>query len=199
MKTQGNRENVLSPYALWGLAGPRRRRREPLASVVFPPSTIAKQCTKRHAATHASHWSLWLPSMLSRPENGCIHAQAPRIAEPKHSQQIDRVRGDDVLAKEHCTSVIVGYGVKMKRRQSLRLSAMCGLLLFFSLKLTKTSSIRDRLLLSSKRSSLSLYHFRDVWALTEKQPVSTSLGVFRHEVAQTALPRKNLNEKTSAW
>ena len=28
MKTQGNRENVLSPYpyALWGLAGPRRRR-----------------------------------------------------------------------------------------------------------------------------------------------------------------------------
>ena len=48
---------------------------------------------------------------------------------PKHSrQQIDRVRGDDVLAKAVCTSVIVGYGVKMKRR----LSAMCELLLFFS-------------------------------------------------------------------
>ena len=29
--------------------------------------------------------------------------------------------------------------------------------------------------------------------------MSTSLGVFRHEVAQTALPRKNLNEKTSAY
>ena len=28
--------------------------------------------------------------------------------------------------------------------------------------------------------------------------MSTSLGVFRHEVAKTALPRKNLNEKTSA-
>ena len=28
--------------------------------------------------------------------------------------------------------------------------------------------------------------------------MSTSLGVFRHEVAQTALPRKNLNKKTSA-
>ena len=56
-------------------------------------------------------------------------AQAPRIAEPKHSrQQIDRVRGDDVLRRNTvCTSVIVGYGVKMKRR----LSAMCGLLLFF--------------------------------------------------------------------
>ena len=63
--------------------------------------------------------------MLSRPENGCIHAQAPRIAEPKHSQQVDRVRGDDVLAKEHCTSVIVGYGVKMKRR--LCVSVQCAL------------------------------------------------------------------------
>ena len=40
---------------------------------------------------------------IGRLENGCIHAQAQRIAEPKHSrQQIDRVRGDDVLAKEHC-------------------------------------------------------------------------------------------------
>ena len=100
--------------------------------------------------------------MLSRLENGCIHAQAPRIAEPiaKHSQQIDRVRGDDVLAKEHCTSVIVGYGVKMKRR--LCVSVQCAGCYFFSLKLTKTWSIRDRLLLSSKRSSLSLYRLRDV-------------------------------------
>ena len=28
--------------------------------------------------------------------------------------------------------------------------------------------------------------------------MSTSLGVFRHEVARTDLPRENLNEKTSA-
>ena len=100
-----------------------------------------------------------------------------------------------------CTSVIEGYGVKMKRR----LSAMCGLLLF-SPKLTKTSSIRDRPLLSSKRSSLSLHGLRDVWALTEKQPVSTSLGVFRHEVARTDLPRKkpkrkdiSLHDRSWAW
>ena len=35
----------------------------------------------------------------------------------------------------------------------------------------------------------------------EKQPVSrpTSLGVFRHEVARTDLPRKNLSEKTSGY
>ena len=71
--------------------------------------------------------------MLSRLENGCIHAQAPRIAEPmKHSQQINRVRGDDVLANEHCL-----YERDRKLRcedeeTSFRLSAMCGLLLFFS-------------------------------------------------------------------
>ena len=29
--------------------------------------------------------------------------------------------------------------------------------------------------------------------------MSTSLRVFRHEVARTDLPRKNLNEKTSAY
>ena len=95
-----------------------------------------------------------------------------------------------------CTSVLVGYAVKMKRR--LCVSVQCAGCDFFSPKLTKTSSIRDRLLLSSKRSSLSLCRLRDVWALTEKQLVSTSLGVFRHEVARTDLPRKNLNEKTSA-
>ena len=92
-------------------------------------------------------------------------------------------------------------------KMSLRLSAMhVQVVTFFSLKFTKTSSIRDRLLLSSKRSSLSLYRLRDVWALTEKQPVSTSLGVFRHEVAQTALPRKkpkrkdiSLDDRSWAW
>ena len=92
-----------------------------------------------------------------------------------------------------CTSVIVGYGVKMKEV----FASPCNVrvVTFFSPKLTKTSSILERLLLSSKRSSLSLHRLRDVWALTEKQPVSTSLGVFRHEVARTDLPRKNLNER----
>ena len=95
-----------------------------------------------------------------------------------------------------CTSVIVGYGVKMKRR--LCISVQCAGCCFFCPKLTKTSSIRDRLLLGSKRSSLSLYRLRDVWALTEKQLVNASLGVFRHEVARIDLPRKKkLNEKTS--
>ena len=46
-------------------------------------------------------------------------------------KEIDRVRGDDVLAKEHCTSVIVGYGEKMKRR--LCVSVQCaGCYFFFS-------------------------------------------------------------------
>ena len=98
--------------------------------------------------------------MLSRLENGCINAQAPRIAEPKHILQIDRVQGDDVLAKEHCMYERDRRLRREDEKTSLRLSAMCGLLLF-SPKLTKTSSIRDRLLLSSKRISLSLYCLRD--------------------------------------
>ena len=69
--------------------------------------------------------------MLSELENGCIHAEDPRIAEPKHRLQIDRVRGDDVLAKEHCLHERdrrLRYG---DEKTSLRLSVMCGLLLFF--------------------------------------------------------------------
>ena len=76
-----------------------------------------------------------------------------------------------------CTSVIVGYGVKMKRRPSV--SVQCaGCYFFFLPKLTKTSSIRDRLLLSSKRSSLSLYRLRDVWALTGKTTGEYEFGSF---------------------
>ena len=61
-----------------------------------------------------------------------------------------------------CTSVFLGYGVKMKRR--LCVSVQYAGCYFFSPKLRKTSSIRDRLLLSSTRSSLSLYRLiiRDV-------------------------------------
>ena len=152
MKTQGNRENILSPYALWGLAGPRRRRR---TSCVRRLSSFDDRQAMYEASCRCKCFSL--VSMTTKHAQYAwkwmyIHAQAPRIAEPKHSQQIDRVRGDDVLAKEHCTSVIVGYGVKMKRR--LCVSVQCAGCYFFSLKLTKTSSIRDRLLLSSKRSSL---------------------------------------------
>ena len=95
--------------------------------------------------------------MLSRLENGCIHAQAPRIAEPKHSrQQIERVRGYDVLAKEHCL-----YEHDRRLRCEDEKTSQCNVRVV-SPKLTKTSSIRDRLLLSSKRSSLSLYRLRDV-------------------------------------
>ena len=69
---------------------------------------------------------------MLRLHTGCIHAQAQRIAEPKHSQQIDRVRGDDVLAKEHCLYERDRRLRCEDEKTSLRLSAMCGLLLFFS-------------------------------------------------------------------
>ena len=63
--------------------------------------------------------------MLSRLENGCIHALALRIAEPKHSLQIDRVRGDDVLAKEHCMYKRDRRLQCEDEKTSLRISAMC--------------------------------------------------------------------------
>ena len=98
------------------LLGRDGEEEEPLASVVFPPSTIAKQCTKCHAATQASHWSLWLPSMLSRLENGWIHAQAPRIV--RSQSTVNRSTEFEVTTSLRrntvCTSVILGYGVKMK-------------------------------------------------------------------------------------
>ena len=63
--------------------------------------------------------------MLCRLENGCIHAQAPRIAAPRHSQQFNRVRGDDVLAKEHCLYERDRRLRCEDEKTSLRLSAMC--------------------------------------------------------------------------
>ena len=62
----------------------------------------------------------------------CTGAKAAKIAKPKHSQQIDRVRGDDVLAKEHCLYERDRRLRCEDEKTSLRLSAMCGLLLFFS-------------------------------------------------------------------
>ena len=64
--------------------------------------------------------------------------------------QSDGVRGDDVLAKEYCLYERDRRLRCEDEKTSLRLSVMCGLLLFFSSKLTLTSSIRDRLPLSSK-------------------------------------------------
>ena len=76
--------------------------------------------------------SLYAPSRLSWLENGCIHVPAPRIAEANHSQQIDRIRGDDVLAKEHCLYERDRRLLCEVEKTSLRLSAMCGWLPFFS-------------------------------------------------------------------
>ena len=135
--------------------------------------------------------------MLSRLENGCIHAQAPIIAEPKHSQQIDRVRGDDVLGKEHCLYERDRRLRCEDEKTSLRLSAICGLLLFFSEVDKDTVDPRSAATQLEEEQPFTVSLER--WALTDKQPVSTSLGIFRHEVARTDLPRRNLNEKTSAY
>ena len=48
----------------------------------------------------------------------------------KAQQQIDRVRGDDVLAKEHCMYERDRRLRREDKKTSLRLSAMCRLLFF---------------------------------------------------------------------
>ena len=55
------------------------------------------------------------------------------VVQAKHSLQIDRVRGDDVLAKEHCLYERDRRLRCEDEKTSLRLRAMsCGLLPFFS-------------------------------------------------------------------
>ena len=136
MKTQGNRENVLSPYALWGLAGPRRRRRR--TSCVRRLSSFDDRQAMYEFEASCHYTGFLSVSMTTKHAQSAwkwmykLHAQAPRIAEPKHSQQIDRVRSDDVLAKEHCLYERDRRLRCEDEKMSLRLSAMCGLLLFFS-------------------------------------------------------------------
>ena len=51
------------------------------------------------------------------------------LQQSQSQAQSDRVRGDDVLAKEHCER---DRRLRCEdEKTSLRLSAMCGLLLFF--------------------------------------------------------------------
>ena len=70
------------------------------------------------------------------------------------AQSTDRqIRGDGVLAKEHCMYERDRRLRCEDEKTSLRLSTMCELLLFFS-EVDKGAAIRDRLLLNSKRSSL---------------------------------------------
>ena len=160
MKTQGNRENVLSPYALRGLAGPRRRRRR--TSCVRRLSSFNDRQAMYEASCRYTGFLLGLYDYQACSVGMKMDVYMHRRQESRSQSTVDNRSTEfevttSFLRNTVCTSVIVGYGVKMKRR----LSAMCGLLLF-SRKLTKTSSIRDRLLLSSKRSSLSLYRLRDV-------------------------------------
>ena len=132
-------------------------------------------------------------------------------------------RDGDVLVWKNavCMFMTEGYGEKMKglvgkKSTPLGRSAMCELLLFTLWQntvigyskprtvlnpqcMTKHMLFWDRLLLSSKRSSRSLYCLRNAWVLTEKQRVSVSLEVFHHEVARCVFRGKPECEKTSAY
>ena len=113
MKTQGNRENVLSPYALWGVAG-NGEEEEPLAPVVFPPSTIAKRCTKRRIMPlhrlliglydyQACSVGLKMDVYMHRHQDSRSQSTVNRSTEFEVTASLRR--------NTDCTSVIVGYGV----------------------------------------------------------------------------------------
>ena len=161
MKTQGNRENVLSLYALWGLAGPQRRRRR--TSCVRRLSSFDDRQAMYEASCPYTGFSTGLYDYQACSVGLKMDVYMHRRQESRSKSTINRSTEFEVTTSLRrntvCTSVIVGYGVKMKRRLC---NVQCAGCHFFPPKLTKTSSIRDRLLLSSKRSSLSLYRLRDV-------------------------------------
>ena len=135
----------------------------------------------------------------------CMH----RLQESRSQTTVNRSTEFEVTTSLRrttvCTSVIVSYGVKMKDV----LASQCNVrvVTFFSPKLTKTSSVRYRLLLSSKRSSLSLYRLRVVWALTEKTTGEYEFGSFSSwscgsDWSPWKKPKRkdiSLHDRSSAW
>ena len=135
MKTQGNRENVLSPYALWGLAGPRRQRRR--TSFVRRLSSFDDHQAMYEASCRYTGFSLvsmttkhaqlawkWMYTCTGAKNRG---AKAQSVNRSTEFEVTTSLRRNTVF-----TSVIVGYGVKMKRR--LCVSVQCADCYFFFLR-----------------------------------------------------------------
>ena len=194
MKTQGNRTNVLPLYALWALRGRGGEEKNPLCQSSFlllrMPSNVQSV-----VPLHRFLFGLYDYQACSVALNMDVYMhwlQDSKIAEPKHSLQIDRVRGDGVLAKEHCMYERVRRQWCEDEKTSLRLNAMCGLLLFFS-KIDK--DVVDPRLATTQLEEEQPFTVSLERCLSRdgNQLVSTSLGVFHHEVARIDLPRKKLN------
>ena len=112
------------------LRGRGGEEEEPLASVVFPPSTIAKQCTKRHAATYRLLIGLYDYQACSVGLKMDVYMH--RRQESRSQSTVDNRSTEfevttSLRRNTVCTSVIVGYGVKMK----IRLSANVRVVTFF--------------------------------------------------------------------
>ena len=114
MKTQGNRENVLSPYALWGLAGPRRRRRR--TSCVRRLSSF----NDRQAMYEASCRYMLLIGLSDYQACSVglkMDVYMHRCQESRRQSTVNRSTEFEMTTSLRrntvCTSVIVGYGVKM--------------------------------------------------------------------------------------
>ena len=133
MKTQGNRENVLSPYALWGLGGPRRRRRR--TSCVRRLSSFDDRQAMYEASCRYTGFSIGLYDYQACSVGLKMDVYMHRRQESRSQSTVQRSTEFEVTTSLRrntvCTSVIVGYGVKMRRR--LCVSVQCaGCYFFFS-------------------------------------------------------------------
>ena len=119
-----------------------------------------------------------------------------RLLQSRHQSTVYRLTGFEVTASLRrntwCLSVILFYGVRMKIRLCVSVQGADCFLSF--LKLTRTSFIGDRPLLSSKRSSLqcNAWEMFELWRTIEVGSLSSRIGW--HLIC-----RENLNEKTSAY
>ena len=123
-----------------------------------------------------------------------------RLQEARSQSTVYRLTGFEVMASLRrntlCLSVILFYVVKMKIR--LCVSVQGAGCFISSLKLTRTLSIRDRLLLSSKLSSLhcNAWEMFEHWRTNNRWVRGWEFFVTN---GWQLICRENLNEKTSAY
>ena len=133
MKTQGNRENVVSPYALWGLAGPRRRRRR---TFCVPSSFLLRRSPSNVRSVMLLHRLLiglydYQACSVGLKMDVYMHRRQGSRSQSTVNRSTEFEVTTSLRRNTVCTSVIVGYGVKMRRR--LCVSVQCaGCYFFFS-------------------------------------------------------------------
>ena len=119
MKTQGNRENVLSPYALWGLAVAATAKKK---NLLRPSSFLLRRSPSNVQSVMPLHRLLiGLYDYQACSVGLKIDVYMHRRKESRSQSTVDNRSTEfevttSLRRNTVCTSVIVGYGVKMERR-----------------------------------------------------------------------------------